>query len=163
MVNKAIGDCVVCAQARARRGPHPHSCCPLPFPSFPFSSIAIDFVEPEIYEPGHGTKTNTSAVNPRTGAMASATAKTTKAPWNLFTNLAMVIALEGPWSHSRFFFYLDPHGAPPVRTWPFLGRHGLVENPRFPGDLRQPRGALWLLLGDHLLTMGVHTNPWGAM
>ena len=44
-VNKALSDCVVCAQVKARRGPHPDSCRPFPVPSFPFSSVAIDFVD----------------------------------------------------------------------------------------------------------------------
>ena len=43
-MNKALSDCVVCAQAKARRNPHPDSCKPFPVPSFPFSSVAIDFV-----------------------------------------------------------------------------------------------------------------------
>ena len=48
-VNKALSDCVVCAVAKARRGPHPDSCKPFPVPSFPFSSVAIDFVDlPEV-------------------------------------------------------------------------------------------------------------------
>ena len=48
-VNKALSDCVVGAQAKARRGPHPDSCKPFPVPSFPFSSVAIDFVNlPEV-------------------------------------------------------------------------------------------------------------------
>ena len=48
-VNKAPSDCVVCAQAKATRGPHPHSCIPFPVPSFPFSSVAIGFVDlPEV-------------------------------------------------------------------------------------------------------------------
>ena len=44
-VNKALSDCVVCAQAKARRGPHPDFCKPIPVPSFPFSSVAIDSVD----------------------------------------------------------------------------------------------------------------------
>ena len=48
-VNKALSDCVVCAQAKARRGRHPDSCKLFPVPSFFFSSVAIDFVElPEV-------------------------------------------------------------------------------------------------------------------
>ena len=48
-VNKAFSDCVVCAQAKARRGPHPDSCKPFPVPIFPFSSVAIDFMDlPEV-------------------------------------------------------------------------------------------------------------------
>ena len=43
-VNKALSDCVVCAQVNARRSPHPDSCTPFPVPSFSFSSVAIDFV-----------------------------------------------------------------------------------------------------------------------
>ena len=45
----------------------------------------------------------------------------------------------------------------------FSGRHGLTEKSRFLGDLRQPPGTLGPLLGDHLVTMGVRINPWGAM
>ena len=48
-MNKASSDFVVCAQAKARRGPHPDSCKPFPVPSFPFSSVAIDYVDlPEV-------------------------------------------------------------------------------------------------------------------
>ena len=48
-VNKAPSDCLVCAQAKARCGPHPDSCKPFPVPSVPFSSVAIDFVDlPEV-------------------------------------------------------------------------------------------------------------------
>ena len=55
-VNKALLDCVVCAQAKASRGPHPDSCEPFPVPSFPFSSVAIDFVDlPEVHN--QSTKT----------------------------------------------------------------------------------------------------------
>ena len=59
-VNKALSDCVVCAQAKARRVPHPDSCKPFPLPSFPSSSVAIDFVElPEVRK--QLTKTQISA------------------------------------------------------------------------------------------------------
>ena len=59
-VNKALSDCVVCAQAKERRGPHPESCKPFPVPSFPFSSVAIDFVElAEVHN--QSTKTEMSA------------------------------------------------------------------------------------------------------
>ena len=44
-VNKALSDCVVCARAKARRGPHPDSCKRFSVPSFPFSSVAIDFLD----------------------------------------------------------------------------------------------------------------------
>ena len=44
-VDKALSDCVVCAQAKARRGPHPDSCKPFPVPSFVFSSVAVDIVD----------------------------------------------------------------------------------------------------------------------
>ena len=55
-MNKALLDCVVCAQAEAGNGPHPDSCKPFPVPSFPFSSVAIDFVDlPEVCN--HSTKT----------------------------------------------------------------------------------------------------------
>ena len=33
-VNKALSDCVACAQAKARRGPHPDSCKPVSYPRF---------------------------------------------------------------------------------------------------------------------------------
>ena len=56
-VNKALSDCVVCAQAKARRGPHPDYCRPFPVPSFPFSSVAIDFVDlPEVRNQSTQTK-----------------------------------------------------------------------------------------------------------
>ena len=44
-VNKTLSDCVVCAQAKARRGQYPDSCKRFPIPSFPLSSVAIDFVD----------------------------------------------------------------------------------------------------------------------
>ena len=48
-VDKALSDCVICAQAKAGRGPHPEFCKTFPVPSFPFSSVAIDFVDlPEV-------------------------------------------------------------------------------------------------------------------
>ena len=48
-VNKALSDCVVCAQAKVRRGPHPDSCKLFPVPSFPCGSVAIVFVDlPEV-------------------------------------------------------------------------------------------------------------------
>ena len=48
-VNRALSDCVVCAQAKARRAPNPDSCKLSPVPSFPFSSVAIDFMDlPEV-------------------------------------------------------------------------------------------------------------------
>ena len=48
-VNTALSDCVVCTQAKARRGPHPDSCKPFLVPSFLLSSVAIDFVDlPEV-------------------------------------------------------------------------------------------------------------------
>ena len=40
--------------------------------------------------------------------------------------------------------------------------HWLAEKLRFLGDLRRPTGSLSLLLGDHLVTMGVCIKPWGA-
>ena len=59
-VNKALSDCVVCAPAKARRGPHPDSREPFPVSSFPFRSVAIDFVDlPEIRN--QSTKTETLA------------------------------------------------------------------------------------------------------
>ena len=55
-VNKALSDCVVCAQAKTRHGRHPDSCKPFPVPSVPFSSVAITFVDlPEV--PNQSTKT----------------------------------------------------------------------------------------------------------
>ena len=48
-VNKALSDCLVAAQAKARHGPHPDSWKTFPVPSFPFSSVAVDFVDlPEV-------------------------------------------------------------------------------------------------------------------
>ena len=43
-LNKASSECVVCTQAKARRGPHADACKLFPVPSFLFSSAAIDFV-----------------------------------------------------------------------------------------------------------------------
>ena len=56
-----------------------------------------------------------------------------------------------------------PHGAPPARTWLCSGQYGLAEKLQFLGDLRVPGGTLGPLLGDPLVTMGLHINPWGAM
>ena len=50
-----------------------------------------------------------------------------------------------------------------MRTWPFFCQHGLAEKLRFLDDLQQSPGALGLLLGDHLVTMGVHIKLCGAM
>ena len=59
-VKKVLSDCVVCAHAKARRGPHPDSCKPFPVPSFPFSSVAIDLVDlPEVRK--QSTKTENLA------------------------------------------------------------------------------------------------------
>ena len=56
-VNKALSDCVVCTQAKARRGPRPDSCKPFPVPSIPYSSVAIDFVDlPEVRNQSGKTK-----------------------------------------------------------------------------------------------------------
>ena len=64
---------------------------------------------------------------------------------------------------SPIFLERSSYRAPPVRTWPFLGRHGLAEKWRLLGHLLQPPRALGLLLGDYLLTMGVRVNLWGTM
>ena len=53
---------------------------------------------------------------------------------------------------SLLFQYWPPYGAATVRTSPFLGRQWLAEKWR----LRGGSGALTLLLGNHLATMGVH-------
>ena len=59
-VNKALSDCVICAQAKARRGPHPDSCKPFPVPPVPLSSVAIDVMDlPEIRN--QSTKTESLA------------------------------------------------------------------------------------------------------
>ena len=56
IVNKALLDCVVCAQVKARRSPHPDSCNPFPVPSSPSRSVAKDFVDlPAVRN--HSTKT----------------------------------------------------------------------------------------------------------
>ena len=56
-VNKALSDYGFCAQAKARCGPHPDSCKQLPVPSFPLSSVAIDFVDlPEVGNQSTKTK-----------------------------------------------------------------------------------------------------------
>ena len=56
-VDKALSECVVCAQAKARRRPHPDSCKHFPVPSFAFSLVAIDFVDlPEIRNQSTKTK-----------------------------------------------------------------------------------------------------------
>ena len=56
-VNKALSGCVVCAQAKARGGPHSDSCEPFLVPSFHFSPVAIDFVDlPEVRNQSSKTK-----------------------------------------------------------------------------------------------------------
>ena len=43
------------------------------------------------------------------------------------------------------------------------GLHVLAEKCTFSGNPSWSSGTLGLLLGDHLVTMGEHINPWGAM
>ena len=47
----------------------------------------------------------------------------------------------------------------------FSGRHALAEKSRFEGDLQRPGplGRCWLLLYDHVVTMGVCIPSWGAV
>ena len=56
-----------------------------------------------------------------------------------------------------------PLWGPTVEDLAISGWEGLAEKSRFLGDLQQPPRTLGLLLGDHLVTMGVCINPWGAM
>ena len=42
-------------------------------------------------------------------------------------------------------------------------RHGLARKRHHLDHLRQLPGAVALLFGDHLVTMGVHLKRWGAM
>ena len=60
-------------------------------------------------------------------------------------------------------FSRSAQGAPPVRIYQFVGRHGLAEKWRFWGDLRQHPGTLVPLLGDHLMTRGVCLKTRGIM
>jgi transposase InsO family protein len=62
-VEEVVGPCVVCAQTKARRGPHPDSCEPQPMPSYPFASVAMDFVTlPEAKHPETGAKVDYALV-----------------------------------------------------------------------------------------------------
>ena len=54
---------MVCAQSKARRRPHPDSCEPFPVPSYPFASVAMDFVSlPEVKHPAKGVKVDYAMV-----------------------------------------------------------------------------------------------------
>ena len=54
---------VVCAQSKAREGPHFDSCEPFPVPSYPFASVAIDFVSlPEVKHPETGVQVDDAMV-----------------------------------------------------------------------------------------------------
>ena len=61
---KEVADaCVVCAQSKARGGPYPDSCEPFPVPSYPFPSVAINFVSlPEVKHPETEMKVDYSMV-----------------------------------------------------------------------------------------------------
>ena len=62
-VKEAVDACVVCAQSKARRAPHPDSCEPFPLPSYPFASVAMDFVSlPEVKHPETGVKVDYAMV-----------------------------------------------------------------------------------------------------
>ena len=56
-VKEVVDACVVCAQSKVRRRPHPGSCEPFPVPSYPFASVSVDFVSlPEVKRPETGVK-----------------------------------------------------------------------------------------------------------
>ena len=55
-----------------------------------------------------------------------------------------------------------PSGASMVGMQPVPSRHGLAETPPFPDDGRCLLSGLGLGLGDRLVTMGRHINPWGS-
>ena len=56
-VKEVVDACLICAQSKAPRGPHPDPCEPFPMPSYPFASVAMDFVSrPEVRHPETGVK-----------------------------------------------------------------------------------------------------------
>ena len=62
-VKEVADSCVVCAQSKARWGPHLNSCQPFPVPSYLFASVAMDFVSlPEVKNPGTGVKVDYAIV-----------------------------------------------------------------------------------------------------
>ena len=62
-VRDVVDACVVCAQSKAQRGPHPDSCEPFPVPSYPFASVAMDLVSlPEVKPPETGVKVDYAMV-----------------------------------------------------------------------------------------------------
>ena len=62
-LKEVVDACVVCAQSKARRGPHPESCEPFPVTSYPFASVAMDFVSlPEVKHPETGVKVDYAMV-----------------------------------------------------------------------------------------------------
>ena len=62
-VKEVVDACVVCAQSKAQRGPHPDSCVPFPVPSYPFASVAMEFVSlPEVKHPETGVKVDYAMV-----------------------------------------------------------------------------------------------------
>ena len=62
-VKEVVDACMPCAQYKARRGPHPDSCEPFPVPSYPFASVAMDFVSlPEVKHPETGVKVDYAMV-----------------------------------------------------------------------------------------------------
>ena len=62
-IKEVVDACEVCAQSKARRGPHPDSCEPFPVPSYPFASLAMDFVSlPEVKHPETGVKVDYAMV-----------------------------------------------------------------------------------------------------
>ena len=62
-MKEVLDACVVCAESKARRGPHPDSCEPFPVPSYPFASVAMDFVSlPEVKHPETGVKVDYAMV-----------------------------------------------------------------------------------------------------
>ena len=62
-VKKVADACVVCARSKARSGRHPDSCKPFPVPSYPFASVAMDFVSlREVKHPETGVKVDSALV-----------------------------------------------------------------------------------------------------
>ena len=60
---EVVDACVVFAQCKARRGPHPDSFQPFPVPSDPFASVAMDFVSlPEVNHPARRVKVDYAMV-----------------------------------------------------------------------------------------------------
>ena len=82
----------------------------------------------------------------------------TQVPFHLFLVYGPLTNDGSPGCYLHISQDQPTYGAPPMRTQLFSGCCGLADKPRLLSDLQQPPGTLGPLLGDHLVTMGVHIN-----